>query len=377
MRLHLRSDVPLGAALSGGLDSSAVVCAMRHLEPDVPIHTFTFVAPGSPLNEERWADQVNAHVGATAHKIEVAPQELAADLDEMIRVQGEPFGSTSIYAQYRVFQAAREAGIVVTLDGQGADEMLAGYSGYPLAATRSMVERRDWGGLMSFWRNWHRWPGRSRTQAAKILAAHVVPDSLQGRARRRAGVDVLPPWLQASVMAERGVQTNALHRGASTPEGHGRRLAETLREQLQGRGLAALLRHGDRNAMRWSVESRVPFLTTDLAEYALSLPEHFLLAPNGESKSVLRGAMRGIVPDALLDRRDKIGFETPEASWLRDLAADVDGWLQAADSLSFIDADRARSGVRAMIDGQQPFDAATWRLINYCRWAQLHQVEDR
>jgi asparagine synthase (glutamine-hydrolysing) len=115
VRLHLRSDVPVGAALSGGVDSSAVVCAMRHLEPDMPIHTFSYVARGSAVDEEAWVDIVNTHVGAIAHKVVVEPDDLAGDLNDMIRAQGEPFGGTSIYAQYRVFKAAREAGIVVTM----------------------------------------------------------------------------------------------------------------------------------------------------------------------------------------------------------------------------------------------------------------------
>ncbi|WP_332744065.1 asparagine synthase (glutamine-hydrolyzing), partial [Hydrogenophaga sp.] len=102
VRLQLRSDVALGAALSGGLDSSTIVCAMRHVEPGLPIHTFSYVARGSAVSEEKWVDRINAHVGAIGHKVEVAPDELARDLEDMIVSQGEPFGSTSIYAQYRV-----------------------------------------------------------------------------------------------------------------------------------------------------------------------------------------------------------------------------------------------------------------------------------
>src|SRR5690606_28349805 len=113
IRLHLRSDVPLGAALSGGIDSSAVVCAMRHVEPDLPIHTFSYIAAGSEMSEEVWVDRINAHVGAVPHKISVGSDELVRDLDSMILAQGEPFGSTSIYAQYRVFQLARESGVTV------------------------------------------------------------------------------------------------------------------------------------------------------------------------------------------------------------------------------------------------------------------------
>jgi asparagine synthase (glutamine-hydrolysing) len=140
IRMHLRSDVPLGAALSGGIDSSAVVCAMRHVASDMPIHTFSFIADGSDVNEEHWVDRINAHVGAIPHKVRVSSLELVRDLDEMIRSQGEPFGGTSIYAQYRVYQLAREHGISVTLDGQGADEMLAGYIGYPGQRLRSLLE---------------------------------------------------------------------------------------------------------------------------------------------------------------------------------------------------------------------------------------------
>ncbi|MGE4550811.1 MAG: asparagine synthase (glutamine-hydrolyzing), partial [Opitutales bacterium] len=161
VRLHLRSDVPLGVALSGGLDSSALVCAMRHLEPDLPINTFSFVARDTPADEERWVDEINRQVGAMPHKIFVDPEELADDLDDMIRAQGEPFGSTSIYAQYRVFRLAKEHGTTVLLEGQGADELLGGYHGYSQARIRSLLERGEYGALLSFLKGWSEWPGRS------------------------------------------------------------------------------------------------------------------------------------------------------------------------------------------------------------------------
>ncbi len=132
IKLHLRSDVPLGAALSGGIDSSAIVCAMRQVEPDIPIHTFSYIPQQQNLSEEKHIDLVNAHVSAISHKTTFSSDELINDLDDLIRIQGEPFGSTSIYAQYRVFKQAKEAGISVTLEGQGADELLAGYPGQRL-----------------------------------------------------------------------------------------------------------------------------------------------------------------------------------------------------------------------------------------------------
>src|SRR5690606_24327409 len=136
---HMRSDVPVGAALSGGIDSSAIACAVRQVQPDVSLNAFSYVAADPQLSEERWiqiaADRADAHL----HFVHSNPQELATDLEDLIRVQEEPFVSTSIYAQYRVFRAARAAGIKVMLSGQGADETFGGYKLFPAARLASLL----------------------------------------------------------------------------------------------------------------------------------------------------------------------------------------------------------------------------------------------
>lgn len=371
IRLHLRSDVPLGAALSGGVDSSAVVCAMRHIEPDMPIHTFTYVARDSAYDEEHWADLVNQHVGAIPHKVVVSPQELAQDLDDMIRVQGEPFGSTSIYAQYRVFKLARDNGVTVTLDGQGADEMLAGYNGYPGPTLHSLAEKGQWRELVKFLHAWSQWPGRSMGAGTKALIGQYVPAALRGVALQVVGRNPSPTWLDASFLKQHGVRLHGWGQSEKHADATERRLMTALRQNLTGEGLNALLRHGDRNSMRWSVESRVPFLTTDLAEFLLSLPEHYLISRQGKTKHIFRAAMRGIVPDAILDRRDKVGFATPEQAWLKQLGGQVFEWLDTAEHLPFLNAQACREEVKAMLEGRKAFDFQAWRLINFCRWSQL------
>lgn len=367
IRLHLRSDVPLGAALSGGIDSSAVVCAMRHVEPDLPIHTFSYIASGSSVSEEHWVDRVNAHVGAIAHKVVVTPQELARDLDDMIRAQGEPFGSTSIYAQYRVFQLAKENGITVTLDGQGADEMLAGYSGYPGQRLRSLLETGQWGKAWGFWNEWARWPGRSRMLAAKYLASETTQGGLYALLRRIHGRNPVPPWMQAGPLQEAKVRLQAPRQ---RPEGHaaGRRVMAELSMALSRRGLAGLLRHGDRNSMRFSVESRVPFLTTDMVDLLLSMPEDYLISGHGETKHVFRAALRGIAPDDVLDRRDKIGFETPEKAWLLGMAPTVTEWVRADLNLPFFDQTKVIQEFERIVAGKKQFSWQVWRWVNFCRW---------
>lgn len=367
IRLHLRSDVPLGAALSGGLDSSAVVCAMRHIEPDLPINTFSYISSSSHLSEESWVDLVNAHVNATSHKVYAFADNLFEDLTDVVASQGEPFATTSIYAQYRIFKEASQNQIKVTLDGQGADELLAGYNGYPQFRMLSLLEQRSYKELYSFVEKWSRWPGRSRRQALMGLAELVFPDYLHKIARRHTGRNLAPEWLDSELLEQEGVAFD-LYRHPLHREGCGRRVIERLVESLEGRGLPALLRHADRNSMRFSVESRVPFLTTQLADLLLSMPEDYLISHDGATKNVFRAAMRGIVPDVVLDRKDKIGFETNEGDWMREIAPQVRLILTDCSDIPFIKAKSLLRIFDEFIAGRRKYSGQIWRWINYCLW---------
>jgi asparagine synthase (glutamine-hydrolysing) len=371
IRLHLRSDVPLGAALSGGVDSSAVVCAMRHIEPSLPIHTFSFIASGSDVNEEHWVDRVNTYVGAIPHKVHVTAQELASDLDDMIRSQGEPFGSTSIYAQYRVFKLANQHGMTVTLDGQGADEMLAGYSGYVGQRLHSLIETGHFYEAWKFLIEWSQWPGRSKMHGLKALIGQLTEGPLYAGLRRLNGGQHRPAWLNEQVLRVAGVSLSYPNKAPELAS-RGRRVISELEASLTQRGIGALLRHGDRNSMKFSIESRVPFLTTDFADLLLSLPEHYLIASNGETKHVFRAAMRGIVPNDVLDRKDKIGFETPEKDWLFSLAPTIRKWLSVPIDLPFINQAELLREFDQIMNGVRPFNWQVWRWVNFYRWYQLH-----
>lgn len=368
IRLQLRSDVPLGAALSGGVDSSAVVCAMRYVEPSADINTFSYIARGTSLDEEYWVDRVTAHVGARAYKVTADEGDLLRDLDDLIEAQGEPFGSTSIYAQYRVFHLAREHGVTVTLDGQGADELLAGYSGYPGFRLLSLLEQGRILNAQQFARAWGRWPNRSYRLAVMELGRVVFPDGLYAGARKALGRDFRPAWLDNEMLDEAGVRF-VENRPPRSRSSRGRRVIEQLSKSLQQRGLPALLRHADRNSMRFSVESRVPFLTNGFADLLLSMPESFLVSPAGETKSVFRAAMRGIVPDEILDRRDKIGFGTPERDWLLKIAPRLRVMIaQDAPGIPFIREDALLAHFDAMLSGKIRFSWQLWRWVNFVRW---------
>ena len=371
IRRQLRSDVPLGAALSGGIDSSAVVCAIRHLEPDIPIHTFSFVASNSDVSEEFWIDLVNSHADAIPHKVHATAADFVRDIDDVVAAQGEPFGSTSIYAQYGVFRLARENGITVTLDGQGADELLAGYSGYPGYRVLSLMSEGRALDAFRFVRAWHQWPGRSYKAIGLDVARTLLPDATYARVRSMFGRDFTPAWLNVDHFREAGIGFAEPRLDMYESPPRGRTLMSRLASSLQYRGLPSLLRHGDRNSMRFSIESRVPFLSTQLCQLLYSLPEDYLISKGGETKSVFRAAMRGIVPDRVLDRKDKIGFATPEWDWFEKIAPIARGWLQESVEIPFLHRDQLVAQFNVALQQRRGSSWELWRLVNYVKWWNL------
>jgi asparagine synthase (glutamine-hydrolysing) len=180
-----------------------------------------------------------------------------------------------------------------------------------------------------------------------------------------------PNWLNVEFLGKQGVRMNPPSKRTTPRDAKGRRLVGALRDSLTGNGLASLLRHGDRNSMRWSIENRVPFLTVEMAEFLLSLPESYLLGYNGETKLIFRAAMRGIVPDQIIDRRDKIGFQTPEKDWLRGQKDAIQNWISETMHLPFLNEAACKKEVNQLLSGQKMFTPQAWRLINFCRWAHL------
>lgn len=369
VRLHLRSDVPVGAALSGGIDSSSIVMAMRYLQGrDLELHTFSYVAGEPSISEEHWIDLVGQASGAVVHKVRLREEEVVADLEQLMYAQELPFGSTSIYAQYRVFRLAREAGIKVMLDGQGADEMLGGYR-YNLAARlASLLRRGKWVDAGRFLLKASKWPGASHLWLMLGTVDFLMPLSLQAPARRLIGKDLAPSWLNADWFRERGVAPKILNYT------HGNDvLREYLYRTLSETSLPNLLRFEDRNSMAFSIESRVPFLTPELVKFMFSLPEEYIITPDGTSKAVFRVAMRGIVPDSVLDRRDKIGFATPERNWLTTLQPWVERIIrsEAAAQIPALNLTVLEREWEGVVQGRKVFDFRIWRWLNVIEWARL------
>jgi asparagine synthase (glutamine-hydrolysing) len=351
IRLRLRADVPVGTSLSGGVDSSAIVALSAHLAGDHRRHAFTARFPGYERDEWRYADAVARAAGVIEHHAtEPSLDTLRTDLPAFVAAQQEPVLKLNQYAQWSVFEAAREAGVTVLLDGQGADELLAGYiltRGYAL---RSMGPR-------AMARAYATQPD-TRLPLRTAVGSALLPEAVAVRLRRR---DVSPYATPAAADA-----------GAAAPEERPDwpRARDPLRDELLREAfftsLPQLLRYGDRNSMAHSREVRLPFLDRRVAELALSLPPGFLIR-GGFTKAALRDAVRDLVPAEVLARRDKVGFEPPQARWLgsdtgRTWAAEVllDGRANGAIDRAAVEAD-VRAGAWRDPD-------AIWRAMNVELW---------
>jgi asparagine synthase (glutamine-hydrolysing) len=371
VELHLRSDVPLGTALSGGIDSSAIIAAVRHLNSDAEIHAFSFVSDEEQTSEEQWIDIVAAAVRAEVHKVRIGSRAFLDCIETLSGVHDEPFARTSTYAQYEIFRAASDAGVKVMLDGQGADEILAGYNMYIGARLASLVRGGEWSDAARLMRGFPHSSSLSRIQGIAFCADYLLPPSLQGPARKMLAKAAFPPWLNRQWFTNRTADIVVTNYTPYATNILKHSLARSVRQ-----GLPGLLRYEDRNSMASSVESRVPFLTPDLVNFLGRLPEKFLISPDGTTKAVFRKAMRGIVPDAILDRRDKIGFATPERLWLTELDAWVNSALnsESARRLPFLNLPEARKEWVAIRDRKKPFDFRIGRWLSLICWTEQFQV---
>lgn len=373
VELHLRSDVTIGAALSGGTDSSAIVNAIRHVKGDqFELHAVRYLAGDAEFDERHWADRAAESCDANVYDVTATPDQLLNEVDALIDLQDEPFGSTSIYAQYCVFRAAGRHGIKVMLDGQGADELFGGYRYFIAARLASLLTQGNVTAATKLWLRASRLPASGQSPpVGRLAVGMLLPDWMQPVAAKLGGYNLMPPWLKADWFADRGVVGQApLDRTGPNY------LRSQLLQATRKTTLPMYLRYEDRSSMAHSIESRVPFLTPKLAQFAMSLPEHYLVSSDASSKAVFREAMRGIVPDTILQRRDKIGFATPEANWLATLKPWIDETLSSdtGNGIAAIDADIMRQQWRQYIDTKQGFDFRFWRWANFIRWVERRDI---
>jgi asparagine synthase (glutamine-hydrolysing) len=363
IQLHMRSHVTVGASLSGGIDSSAITMAMHHFGHDAQeLHTFSYITDDKATSDEHWIDLVASATSATVHKIRSTPEGFARDMDDFITAQDEPVGGPSVYAQYLVYRRAREEGVKVVMDGQGADEIFAGYNEFLVTRLLSLCRSLRPLEALRFYRH----VSANQPKLGKSLrriGTRMLPRTLRTRVRRDADL------LNADWFEQRGINTGRPPWAAQSAY----TTRDLLHELMSRTQNPMQLRYSDRNAMAFGVENRVPFLTPQIVEFMFRLPEEHLISPDGARKHVLRAALRGIVPDAVLDRKDKLGFQKPHRSTMIGLRPYVEQVLanDAASYVSALNFKKVQEQWADVLSDKCPFDYRAWRWINLIRWAEL------
>jgi asparagine synthase (glutamine-hydrolysing) len=352
---RLVADVRLGACLSGGIDSSSIVAVSNGLRDGKPFPTITAYADADGFDERRFSRDVVAQFGLQSIEIQPDVSRIwrPEQLGELCYYQDQPVKSGSQFSEYCVFQAARQAGVTVMLDGQGSDEYFGGYGEFWLAA---QVEALRAGRFLSVWEALRR-----RADALGISVARAAYNfslslraAFSGAGRRN---EAPRAWLRAAAPE---VPERAPAR-ASFDE-----LA--LREMTQT-SVPFQVHSEDRNSMRWSVESRLPFLDHELVEYVLGLPTDFKCA-HGRQKSLLRDAVAEL-PPSVAQRKDKIGFALPDALAMRDSLSSVRGALcdSARRLARIIDPEIVVRDFDAMVE-KGGYDPKFLRILSLDAWCE-------
>jgi asparagine synthase (glutamine-hydrolysing) len=306
---RLRSDVPIGTSLSGGIDSTSIIHFIQQNQKN-NLKTFSAIFPSFEKDESKYVDLASHFFNVENTKVFTDEKGLINDFEKLMFHQEEPFPSSSIFAQYKVYETAKANGVSVLLDGQGADEIFAGYNRYIHWFLQELVSRNHFADFFKekkqFKKNQTSYSWGMKNFIAAFLPSHacIALEKIEyNKIIRNNDVS------KALLHSLKGREWEGIHKPVVT------KLNDILSYNVTEAGLEELLRYCDRNAMAHGCEVRLPYLNHELVSYVFSLPSRFKMN-NGFTKAILRKLMLNKIPDEINWRTDKIGFEPPQKKWM-------------------------------------------------------------
>lgn len=358
VNIRMRADTEVGSCLSGGLDSSSVASLahkwLRRKNSEQSLIAFTAVSTDPNNDESYWANAVAQQHGMRTVQITPTYEQFLEQLPNIVKTQEEPFGGPSIVMQYLLMQKVSESKIKVLLDGQGGDELLLGYPKYTAAYLLSIM--RDKGPVAAFQHAREYIANNTGQSYASLLKFFLATYS--STARYKAYQRLMPFFQNAG----------------STPEflrsysKDSKKLPQLQALECMSTNLPPLLRYEDKNSMAFGIETRLPFLDHRLLEYSISLPlEHKI--NQGWSKWILRDSMRQHLPEEVLWRKNKVGFEAPEHQWLTMHANEMRHVIKGSAIIG--DLTHAK---KLSLSLQHLNSKALWRLYSVAMWEKTMKV---
>ncbi|MFM7022712.1 MAG: asparagine synthase (glutamine-hydrolyzing) [Flavobacteriales bacterium] len=347
VKLRLRADVEVGSCLSGGMDSSSIVGLMHYLNPQQKIHLFTSTNADQNIDESQWAKMMVSYSKGKWHTVQPTSEELLKDLEELTFCQDIPLFSTSTYAQWRVMKKVKEAGIKVVLDGQGGDELFAGYE--PHRYFLNYEISRNYLG-----RQWMKYHGLKR-----------MPSSILKKAYRSK----FPDFRMINEEFYNKYATAAFEEFKSDQQFT---LNERLAHEYYNTSLKSYLKCEDRCSMWFSVESRVPLADDkELTELLFSIPGNYKIN-NNVLKSLLKEAIKGYIPEEVRQRKDKLGYTTPNNRWIAEIKDDLRPYFTSGLG-EFLDLDYLNKNYNTFFDQRTAAEnRRIFKFISFAVWKKVN-----
>jgi asparagine synthase (glutamine-hydrolysing) len=309
IKRRLRSDVALGTSLSGGLDSSSIVAMISKIQNTNTLNTFSAVFPGFEKDESAYIQELTRKFELTNYSVTPTEDELIKDLEKLCYHQEIPFTSSSVFAQYKVFELAKQHQVKVLLDGQGADETLAGYSRYIHWYLQELIGRRSKDFFLekrALRKNAVPFDWGIKNILAAFFPAQATHQLEKREIRKLRDFSGIAPGFKHSYLDPQSIIKPIVFK-----------LNDALYFSTFQSGLEELLRYADRNSMANDREVRLPFLSHELVQFVFSLPSQFKIH-QGDTKWILRKSMQESLPANIVRRSDKVAFEPPQKKWLEN-----------------------------------------------------------
>jgi asparagine synthase (glutamine-hydrolysing) len=363
LSLHLRSDVPIGSCLSGGLDSGTIISNLSRRDLPYKLSAFTASFPDLPIDESVFITELNKQYGFNVHYTYPDPAKLWNELDIFLWHQERPVQSTSMYAQWEVMKIAHEHSVKVLLDGQGMDEILGGYSEFIGAFLLGQLSK---GYFIKFFHTLSDLKSNYRTSSVSNELSralfYYVPENLRNGiySANRLGPSLISKKYQDEL---KDIKFE-------------KRIFNSVRETSMmsiSNILPSLLRYEDRSSMAFSVESRVPYLDHRLVEFCINLPDDFKIY-KGWTKYVLRKSSERYLPSDITWRKEKLGFITPEKVWVEALMNEIIEYVQKNPIPDIINPDRLISLIKGGINDRIKL-GEIWKVILFIRWFKVFNLE--
>jgi asparagine synthase (glutamine-hydrolysing) len=331
IKLHLRTDAKIGVCLSGGLDSSLISALVSKEIQDLPV--FTIVSKGYPEDEAKWAKVMVDKLNLKWHTTNPQSSDLIKNFETFLHHQDIPCLGANTYAHYELMRSINQQGIKVTIDGQGADELFAGYDRYYSAFISEAFNNRAWSSIIKSFKQ----PDNNYIHKKKalmfpfeVISSRIIGAKMTSRIYKRKHAEFA--FINKDFWHAFEERTSMLQDKVRSS------LNRSLFYDYHGSSLKTMLRVADRNSMSFGIETRVPFSDDiRLEKFAFKVPSSYKIKDN-YSKSLLREAARSWVPDEICYRKDKKGFSIPQKKWLLEIGEELFPYFDSVCS-SYINKD--------------------------------------